>query len=723
MLLRTYTRWPMVVATVLHVMLLVAFLSFAFSQNIGNLFMGLDGLTMVSLADQQLTYFGISPDLHSNVLQGLGNLSIPANLSVIPAYWFTIFDGGHFTPQATYVCFAVVPFITTLLAGWNYRFSRPVCFAAAWLFTLLFLPTIKNFNIYPIAFLVPHAALSLLLVVLIDIAIHRMGGSWLSTLGYMALLFVAVLAQLITNPTVFMILGPYLLITALYSFTIAPSRAVRARKLLAGSIVLAVMLALGWVEYVAGLMLNTAYSVFMPDIEQSPPPLVYLASLLFEGHSYDGYMGPPLFLAATAGAITMLYRNTNTPQRYAAWMLLAAQLLIAGLGYLSMARYIAWILPSPVYFELAFFPLYALFAVYFMVQLGQLLTRWFMPPLRRASHFGTCAVALLFVAVTIYLLIHPGKRDRTDDFKIPVASPLTQILEHDIGLRTNSQFRGRVLTIVPELGFYKQMDYAYALNTTHSNEHQSAGLWLQHIPTLHEYNQIITPDYFWLIQKFLSVPGITQIRNWTTFTRINPPILKLLGVRFILTPEETVAGATLRGILPKANEKDAPLRLFEWQGANTHGIAATAIAVADNVMATEAAMKSPGFKTSVAVITSADKQRFFADTAQLAPSKTSSIHVENGGFHITATSAGRTLLIVPIEYSDCLDIRPLSGAMPHAIRTDVALTGLLFDRTLDIKMVAKTGVFSNPRCRLNDYYAFKRLMPPQSSAVQPAAPK
>jgi hypothetical protein len=69
---------------------------------------------------------------------------------------------------------------------------------------------------------------------------------------------------------------------------------------------------------------------------------------------------------------------------------------------------------------------------------------------------------------------------------------------------------------------------------------------------------------------------------------------------------------------------------------------------------------------------------------------------------LRASSAGRSILILPIEFSRCLKIADAAGGTPRLFRADLLLTGVLFERQLDVRNSFHNGPFHNSSCRLDD---------------------
>lgn len=716
-------KWQTQLIFALHVLLLVVFSYFTFWHNSARLFIVADGPTFVSLAQEQLKFFGVSSDLHTNFLEGLGNISIATNLSVIPAHWFKEFGAsGTFKPAATYTFYTIILFIAVLLTGWNYRFKSNMCYAAAWLLVIIFMPYFRRFGIYPLPAFMPHLTLLLFSAAIINISIqHISKGGWYNTVFYSIVLIISLVALLVTNPLIIVLTVPFLAITTFFVLRSAPQENI-LRILAVGTAIFAVSAALGWVEYFAGLFLNTAYGFFHHEMQQAQPQQLEEASLLFQVDYCSRVLGPYFFVAASLGGTIALIKK-DMALRQPAIILFIAQALFAGLGGAIMLQPIIWGGPRPVYFETLFFPLYALFTVYFITCIIE------MPAISayipKNQSIRNLLLIMPITIVALFLLLPPLDQDRSfypyknvgSNLGIPPSSnSITDILEKEIGIYPGSVFSGRAMTIVPGIEFMQQYIYFIAVDRASGNDYQMTGLWLKGIPTLHEYNQLITPGFYWLDREFLSEPGVPIMRNWTNFSKINLPIMRLLGVRFIISTlpgiEWAKERATFNIPFGKGEYIDrATLHLFELSGANVSGISAKEIVTVNTIEQAGSLMKSRSFDGSTAIV----KSELLPEKelpAVLTPATESQLRIEKGAWHLYAKSAGWTMLILPMDFSKCMEITPVSGRVPRVIRVDVALTGILFNQEVDIKFVTKTGLFTNPRCRLQDYRDFKTMLQP-----------
>jgi hypothetical protein len=88
--------------------------------------------------------------------------------------------------------------------------------------------------------------------------------------------------------------------------------------------------------------------------------------------------------------------------------------------------------------------------------------------------------------------------------------------------------------------------------------------------------------------------------------------------------------------------------------------------------------------------------------------------MSGGDLHVVARSSGRSLLIVPLEFSHCIDVEDrrlaLGGTGPTLVRVDGLLTGVMFERDLDAVLAFRTGPLRNPTCRWQDYQDVRTML-------------
>jgi len=67
-----------------------------------------------------------------------------------------------------------------------------------------------------------------------------------------------------------------------------------------------------------------------------------------------------------------------------------------------------------------------------------------------------------------------------------------------------------------------------------------------------------------------------------------------------------------------------------------------------------------------------------------------------GGIRIRAHSSGQSLLILPLQYSQCLELDKPSAQL---VRTNLVMTGLLFTSDIDARISNRFGYWSTECCK------------------------
>ena len=84
-----------------------------------------------------------------------------------------------------------------------------------------------------------------------------------------------------------------------------------------------------------------------------------------------------------------------------------------------------------------------------------------------------------------------------------------------------------------------------------------------------------------------------------------------------------------------------------------------------------------------------------------------------GGFEVMARSSGRSLLILPIQFTHCMRVAITSGdSGARLIRVNLAMTGLVFDRQVSLRARVQRWPLRSPGCQradLNDAQMRSRL--------------
>jgi hypothetical protein len=176
-------------------------------------------------------------------------------------------------------------------------------------------------------------------------------------------------------------------------------------------------------------------------------------------------------------------------------------------------------------------------------------------------------------------------------------------------------------------------------------------------------------------------------------------------VRFVIADHDVPLqqGAKLRLTVPVADAED--IRLFEIPHPNVGDYCPTRTVLVDN--AAEALMHcdsdSFDYRRDVLLHESL--------AGPLVPAERSRVTLDRQGMRVTARSPGKSLLLLPLQFSHCLEVRCLRGDSQavRLVRANVMQAALVFSGEIDVEIRFRYGVFANPYGRLADYTEAKRL--------------
>jgi hypothetical protein len=218
-------------------------------------------------------------------------------------------------------------------------------------------------------------------------------------------------------------------------------------------------------------------------------------------------------------------------------------------------------------------------------------------------------------------------------------------------------------------------------------------LWRANIPTVEEYGQWTSAQAHAFAQRLLGADtGRVHINYLRAFT-FDRDILRLLGVRFIVTNAQTLRDpAMLRGSV--ASPAASTVRLFEFTDPNLGTYSPTQFvkaATADQIA--QRIRENKDRLDQVAVVTD-DLPPTTAQARDVV------MTVERDGVRIQATSDGPTHILLPLQFSHCLIVVNDPGA--RLSRANLFQTLMSFDRVVDARIEFRFGLFVDNGCRLRD---------------------
>ncbi len=293
-----------------------------------------------------------------------------------------------------------------------------------------------------------------------------------------------------------------------------------------------------------------------------------------------------------------------------------------------------------------------------------------------------------------------GTNERNYPFP-PQLTPMAKALQDEVGLRPGGRFRGRVATLTGQslrgsATWFDLTGFDNDVLRHFRNDHRTVGLWYYDVPTLFEYSPHITPPFYLITRTFLARPEDRQVRSVMTLRSADGRILRALGVRFVIAdaPVTALTGARFRLRM----EGSPPLLLYELEDPNVGNYSPVNVRMARSARAALAEMAGKEFDPRRDVVVSE------ALSETLSPATWSALTVAADGLHVSARSAGVSLLLLPFEYSRCFDVKQQATGrgLARVLRANLVETGVLFDQHLEATLRYVTGLVHHSSCRLDD---------------------
>ena len=293
-----------------------------------------------------------------------------------------------------------------------------------------------------------------------------------------------------------------------------------------------------------------------------------------------------------------------------------------------------------------------------------------------------------------------------------------RILEREIGIDSSPVFRGRFsnaaiidyprqhfpdsrdptgkMILTDFLNLKLEADHLIAYKTGGADFRRT--LAHDRIPFLHDNNRFTGPGIGVIERFFLSGPHdltYVQIHNISKFDK---RIMELLGVRFFMfhQPLPRQPGVTLRGT--EIISKRLTLYLYELADPNVGNYSPTEQAVYSSAKEALDIIGNPTFDFRKSMLV---RKRI---PGTLVPAKASKVKIIGGRLDVEAESDGRSLIVLPFEYSHCLRVENKPGwtaKAPELVRVNLDQIGLLFERGIKANIKFLFDPF-NSECRRRD---------------------
>jgi hypothetical protein len=218
-------------------------------------------------------------------------------------------------------------------------------------------------------------------------------------------------------------------------------------------------------------------------------------------------------------------------------------------------------------------------------------------------------------------------------------------------------------------------------------------LWRATIPTLEEYGQWTSAQAHAFAQRLLKAgTGRAHVNYLRAFT-FDRDILRVLGVRFILTNAQTLdEPAILRASITPPGVSS--IRLFEFADPNLGTYSPTQFVKATTAEEIVQRIRENKHRLDQVAVVSDDVPSTTAKARNVV------MMVERDGLRVQAASDGPAHVLLPVQFSHCLVV--VNGAAARLTRANLFQTLMSFDRTVDARIEFRFGLFADNSCRIRD---------------------
>ncbi|MBO6784267.1 MAG: hypothetical protein JJ899_13500 [Alphaproteobacteria bacterium] len=290
-------------------------------------------------------------------------------------------------------------------------------------------------------------------------------------------------------------------------------------------------------------------------------------------------------------------------------------------------------------------------------------------------------------------------------------------LRDRVGVRNEDPFQGYVSTfwseafdtdspISGQIRASGLQYYRYALARHHFRERFGSTLTeydLAHygIPTFEEYGQWVTRQAQRFTTRFL-VRSKDDV--FPTFLRIYRPdrdIMALLGIRYLLSDANFDGEDGFKLLRTEHSIFGDSVNLYELINPNlaTYSPSRLLLAAPNEEQIFKLIEANRSRLSEVAIVTDMP-----TGASTLSPATNTELIVESDGFRFRGKSGGISAVVLPVQYSRCLDVTSVhAGAPPLAMqRVNYLQTLIVFDREIDVSVEFDFGYVWKTGCRRSD---------------------
>jgi hypothetical protein len=264
---------------------------------------------------------------------------------------------------------------------------------------------------------------------------------------------------------------------------------------------------------------------------------------------------------------------------------------------------------------------------------------------------------------------------------------ITPEIVQELSVKDDQNVNGRIAFMGPEL------DYRSFIQ--------------DRIPMLNDYSHNLSPLAYRFQREFFWDGRFEQRRNSFKFGATNLQVYELLGIKYLTAwkPQRFKVSSFSR--LDRSEfRKDyfwKNYEVVELKEPNLGDYSPTNVTVVANLESVYKNLKLLDLKQNIVL--------FSDPKMSLQAARESKMTIVDGDIRVVAESAGDSVLILPFEFSSCINFEEKSEKS-NFIRAELAnglLTAVFFSKNLDLTISYRLGLFENQDCRLKDLELYRSI--------------
>lgn len=684
----------------------VSFMTFKINED--SLFVGIDGQTMLTNLKASESFSESMFFFSNNPLQGLGTTPFyQVNFAIDPGYILLKANPLLSGIPLAYTLWSLLLLSSCMAFCRSIKLDFQLSLMSSSL-VVFFLVYPHNFVFNVVTFLVPHVittmSITMFMVSLLVLDWRKLT-LWQIYGRRFALAFLFSLYSL-HNPNYLILLFPLLASFAIeWLFRLKEVRRPTMRALDVTSLVLSAFCIIMSISFSASLVLYSAAFFHGGELQNTYKTSLNTLSVVFSNrHAVGLLVILAIFLVV---ADHLQFRG----DRLEPYFKVIKVIIIFGvvqtlLSSLALVLKNSWRGPLPFYFEFPIFPLYAVIVGFLLIRgvksvlasLGGSFSR--MNNVLRSVNYRSI---VLFPPLLYLLSFNVQGMSDSKFYSNAFESEFSKFVNEN-RISENSPFTGRFESFLlqqndRQLPFSEYSEEVIkTIQKQFGSSFRFGDVWKFNVPTLVEYHANFSPRSYELTKSLLSSNSYTFARTGSFFTELRIDQAELLGV------SKAVTNSPMKELIPNLiiSSGDRKLYFYKLRSPNLGQVNPASVVTVDSLNELKRKIQSVEDLKSTVFVEKHFKDRF------VMPTTNSSFKLVRGGYRIIAKSKGKSMILLPIEYSSCYTFYPQKHDKTlDLVDANIAMTLLVFDSVADFEIKYRHGPFINPFCKFRDFARYR----------------